>query len=219
MNNGKVFGIYGASGFGHAVMKSGVEQLKEWGIDKEALVFIDDDAKTGIAHGHRVLDYKEFLNLKEREKFVVITIANSRIRKKMAERCTLDGIKFWSVRSGISEVRHNTSIEDGAVINSFSLISNDTIIGKHFHLNLYSYVGHDCIIGDYVTFGPRVSCNGYTVVEDHAYIGTGVVMRQGSPSKPLVIGRGAVVGMGAVVTRDVPSGATVVGNPARILDR
>lgn len=62
-----------------------------------------------------------------------------------------------------------------------------------------------------------MKCNGNVVVEDYAYIGTGAVIKQGQPGQPLVIGRGAVVGMGAVVTKSVPSGATVVGNPARPL--
>ena len=71
------------------------------------------------------------------------------------------------------------------------------------------------MIGDYVTFAPSVRCNGNIVIEDHAYIGTGAVIKQGTPEKPLVIGKGAVVGMGAVVTKDVPPGVTVVGNPAK----
>lgn len=53
------------------------------------------------------------------------------------------------------------------------------------------------------------------MVFDHAYIGTGAVIKQGLPGKPLVIGWDAVVSMGAVVTKNVPPGATVVGNPAR----
>ncbi|MCU0189324.1 hypothetical protein N8H42_29090, partial [Citrobacter freundii] len=46
----------------------------------------------------------------------------------------------------------------------------------------------------------------------------GAIIKQGTPDKPLVIGKGAIVGMGAVVTKSVPAGVTVVGNPARILE-
>ena len=75
------------------------------------------------------------------------------------------------------------------------------------------------MVGDFVTLAPGVQCNGNVVIEDHAYIGAGAVIKQGQPGKPLVIGSGAMVGMGAVVTKSIPPGITVVGNPARPLQR
>jgi acetyltransferase-like isoleucine patch superfamily enzyme len=51
-----------------------------------------------------------------------------------------------------------------------------------------------------------------TVVEDRASIGSGATILSG-----VRIGSGALVGAGAVVTKDVPSQAVVVGNPAREL--
>lgn len=108
-------------------------------------------------------------------------------------------------------------IHSGAILAPFVTITSNVRIGKNFHANIYCYVAHDCVIGDFVTFAPAVRCNGNVVIEDHAYIGTGAILKQGRPDKPLVIGRGAVVGMGAVVTKDVPPGVTVVGNPARPL--
>ena len=55
---------------------------------------------------------------------------------------------------------------------------------------------------------------------DHSlHIGHGVWMGNGVNvlSGCKIIGNGAVVGAGAVVTKDVPSYAIVVGNPAKIL--
>jgi acetyltransferase-like isoleucine patch superfamily enzyme len=85
--------------------------------------------------------------------------------------------------------------------------------------NLYSYVEHDSLICDYVTFAPRVICNGNVHTEDHVYIGAGAVIKQGLPGAPLVIGRRAVIGMGAVVTKSLAPGVTVVGNPTRLMVR
>jgi acetyltransferase-like isoleucine patch superfamily enzyme len=111
------------------------------------------------------------------------------------------------------------TIGDGACLSPFVTLTSNIRIGRCFHANLYSYVEHDCVIGDFVTFAPGVKCNGNVTVDDHAYIGAGAVLKQGEPGKPLVIGRGAVVGMGAVVTKSVPPGVTVVGNPARVLEK
>jgi UDP-2-acetamido-3-amino-2,3-dideoxy-glucuronate N-acetyltransferase len=51
-----------------------------------------------------------------------------------------------------------------------------------------------------------------TLVKHRAAIGTGAVILPG-----VTIGVRAIVGAGAVVTKDVPDGAVVVGNPARLL--
>lgn len=147
---------------------------------------------------------------------VVIAIANSRVRQQIAERLKA---REGTLISPTALIGRNVEIGPGAVICDLTIVTASAVIGRHFHSNIYSYVAQDCVIGDYVTFAPRVCCNGNVHVHDHAYVGTGAVLKQGTPEKPLVIGEGAVVGMGAVVTRDVAPFTTVVGNPARPLEK
>ena len=45
----------------------------------------------------------------------------------------------------------------------------------------------------------------------NVWIGGGAILLPG-----VTIGDDAIIGAGSVVTRDVPSGATVIGNPARL---
>jgi sugar O-acyltransferase (sialic acid O-acetyltransferase NeuD family) len=179
------------------------------------LVFLDDHPSAAKVNGHRVLTYREWLSQEADGRHVAIAIAESSVRQKIAERCSGDGVQFFTVRAANAVVLDAVVIAEGAILCPFVTLTSNIRIGRHFHANLYSYVEHDCIVGDFVTFAPGVKCNGNVIVEDHAYIGAGAVIRQGRPGQPLVIGRGAVVGMGAVVTRNVPPGLTVVGNPAR----
>ena len=217
--NQVLYGVYGASGFGREVMPLAREQLQQQGSSSDQLVFIDDKPETDFLNGHKVVTYDEFMRINANERCVSLAIANSLIREKLTARCETDGLKLWSIIASNVVMMDQILLGEGAVLSPFVTVTSNVQIGKSFHANIYSYVAHDCAIGDFVTFAPGVKCNGNVVVEDHAYIGTGAVIKQGRPGRPLTIGKGSVVGMGAVVTKDVPTGVTVIGNPASILSR
>jgi sugar O-acyltransferase (sialic acid O-acetyltransferase NeuD family) len=194
---------------------------QQWSVSCEPfqLVFVDDNPPASECNGHKVLTYAEWLAQPASSRHINIAIANSAVRQKLVERCMADGVQFFEVRAANVVQLDDVQLGEGAILCPFVTLTSNIRIGKHFHANLYSYVEHDCVIGDYVTFAPGVKCNGNVLVEDHAYIGTGAIIKQGQPGQPLVIGRGALVGMGAVVTKSVPPGATVVGNPARVMNK
>ena len=215
----KLYAIYGASGCGRSLMPVARQQLVRES-DASEIVFIDDALESvADVNGHRAINYLTFLNETASEKYVQIAIANSHVREKIAQRLEMDGIQLWSIIADNVVLMDQLELDEGSALSPFVTIGSNVRIGKCFQANLYSYVEHDCVIGDFVTFAPGVKCNGNIHIHDHAYIGAGAMIKQGTPDQPLVIGAGAIVGMGAVVTKSVPPGATVVGNPARIVTK
>ena len=213
----KLYAVYGASGCGRSLMPVARQQLARES-DASEIVFIDDALESvAEVNAHRAMNYLAFLNETASEKYVQIAIANSHVREKIAQRLKMDGIQLWSIIADHVVLMDQIELAEGSALSPFVTIGSNVRIGKCFQANLYSYVEHDCVIGDFVTFAPGVKCNGNIHIHDHAYIGAGAMIKQGTPDQPLVIGVGAIVGMGAVVTKSVPAGVTVVGNPARIL--
>lgn len=211
----KLLGVYGASGCGRGVMPIVSSALR----DGEIAVFIDDGGLPSEVNGYPCVNWDSFRAIDADERSVCLAIANGKVRELLDKKCFEAGIPFFSPRSAQAIIMHEVEIGEGAILSPLVTLTSNIRVGRHFHANLYSYVEHDCVIGDFVTFAPGVKCNGNVCIEDHAYIGAGAVLRQGRPGDPLVIGEGAVIGMGAVVTKNVPAGATVVGNPARLLER
>ena len=111
-------------------------------------------------------------------------------------------------------------------ICSHCLIENDVVIGDRVTVKSGVQLWDGLRVGDDVFIGPNVTFTNdkhpksqntnfklaRTWVEAGASIGGGVTLLPG-----VHVGAGATVGAGAVVTKDVPPGATVVGNPAKIM--
>lgn len=204
-----LYGIYGASGCGRGIMPLLRAELND---SRATLVFIDDTLRSTQVNGHEVWTFKRFVEAGSGA--AALAIADTQVRAMLDRRCMEAGIRIIGTKATNIVIMDDVEIGPGALLSPFVTLTSNIRIGRCFHANLYSYVEHDCAIGNYVTFAPGVHCNGNVTIGDHAYIGSGAIIRQG-----LRIGAGATIGMGAVVTKDVPPGVTVVGNPARILER
>lgn len=207
------FGIYGAGGHGRETAPLFYQNLEP----APEVFFIDDDPQIigQKINGILVKSFSELCSEFDRSWSLVISLADPYLRKSLADKCEQAGFGFATVVADNSLIHPGNTIGLGGIFSPFTLVTKNITIGVHFHCNMYSYVAHDCVIGDYVTFAPRVSCNGRVKIEDFVYVGAGAVFRQGTPDKPLIVGKGSVVGMGSVVTKDVPPRVLVMGNPAR----
>lgn len=137
----------------------------------------------------------------------------------------------------LTEVQDDVRIGAASRIGSMTLIQRGASIGRGCTIGSHCNIC-DCTIGDRVSIQTASHITRGVVVEDDVFIGPGVVtlndkLTGGDLTYPRIccgakvgggsvilpgvtIGANAVVGAGSVVTHDVPEGATVTGNPARI---
>jgi sugar O-acyltransferase (sialic acid O-acetyltransferase NeuD family) len=212
MPDRKAVAIYGAGGFGREVAWLAEEALPRMRVS----AFIDDAAseETPAVNGIPVRSLESFTRQNPGTAFVV-AVGDSATRTRMAMRAEQAGLVPATLLHARTAMSRFVEIGAGTVICAGTILTVNIHLGRHVHINLGCTVGHDVLIEDFVTLAPGVNVSGCVRIERGAYLGSGAIVINGTPSAPLVIGAGALVGAGAVVTRDVPPGATVVGVPAR----
>ena len=140
--------------------------------------------------------------------------------RQMIRDCEIgEGTKIWNFVN-----LYGCRIGRDSMIGCFVEIQSGVVIGDRSRVQSHSFVcdmvsiGDDVFVGHGVMFindtmPPQSDRSQWraTVVEDGASIGSNATLL------PVRIGKQAVIGAGSVVTKDVPAGAIVAGNPARIL--
>ena len=115
-------------------------------------------------------------------------------------------------------------IQSGVVVGARVKIQSHTFICSGVTIGDEAFIGHGVMFindrmpratnADGVPKGARDWTCEPTVIGRRAAIGSNATILCG-----LTIGDNAMVGAGSVVTRDVPAGAVVAGNPARIVGK
>lgn len=136
-----------------------------------------------------------------------------------------------------------TQVGAGTRIWQFVVVLRGAVIGDDCNVCSHCFIENDVQIGDRVTIKSGVQLWDGTVIEDDVFIGPNVTFTNdryprskdySTPFEKTVVHKGAsigggavllpgirigeraMIGAGAVVTKNVPPGATVKGNPARL---
>jgi len=138
---------------------------------------------------------------------MLIAVGDNRTRRELARR--LKG-EFATAVHPTAIVHPSCNIRPGSVVFAGAIIQPDSTLGEHVIVNTGASIDHDCRIGAFSHLGPGVHLCGNVTLGEGALLGVAAAAVPGS-----TIGEWSVVGAGAVVTKDVESGATVVGIPAK----
>ena len=195
--------LIGASGHAKVIL----DILEKSGV--EILFLLDKDPTIKELLGYKVKLDEEYVYDNNQE--YLISIGSNLIRKNIAEKLILN--YGWGIHPSVI-LGDDVSVGQGTVLMAGSIVNSSTSIGNHCIINTSASIDHDCQLDDFVHISPNATLCGGIEVGEGSQIGAGSVV---IPN--LKIGKWVTVGSGSVVIENVPDGATVVGNPARIIKR
>jgi acetyltransferase-like isoleucine patch superfamily enzyme len=129
---------------------------------------------------------------------------------------------------------YGCEIGDDVKIGTFVEIQKGSRVGNRCKISSHTFICEGVVLEDGVFVGhgvtfindryPRATREDGTLQTEEDWICIGTTVKRGASVGSgatilcgVTIGERAIVGAGSVVTKDVPDGAVVAGNPARVL--
>lgn len=195
---------------GHA--KVVIDALLHQTFDTAHLRLVDDDPK---AWGLTVLGLKvggPLALAAELAGAFHVAIGHNISRERTASVLVQFGLVPRTILHPRASIAASSLLGDGCFVAAQAVVGPAARLGDHCIVNHGAVVDHDNTIGPCSHVAPHATLGGGVSIGARSLIGAGATVRPG-----VSIGDDCVVGAGAVVLRDVTSGTTVVGVPARRL--
>jgi sugar O-acyltransferase (sialic acid O-acetyltransferase NeuD family) len=208
--------VVGAGGFGPEIIWA-AENMNGRFPRFDILGYCDDSAekKGRNLYGYRVLGTPEEADRHwEVKPGFVCAIGNNLQRSKVVERVLKLGWQPVTIVDPSVVVAKTVRIGRGTYVGAGSVLSPQAQLGDHVIINHCCSIGHDSKLESFVQISPGGRVSGGCVLMNGAMLGSNAVLA------PYVkVGANATVGAGSFALMEVPAGATVIGNPARVVVR
>lgn len=145
---------------------------------------------------------------------VVVAIGANPVRLACARRLIAAGVELATVIHPAATVSRHAIMVAGTVAFAGAVVNPGARIGMACIINTGASVDHDCDLGDGVHISPGARLAGNVHVGEASWVGIGASIRQG-----IRLGPNTMVGAGAAVVHSSTGGITLVGVPARPLER
>lgn len=203
--------IIGAGGWGREVlaqMRSDPDYGKIWTIGG----FLDNRSQILDGYGVDVPIVGDPLtHTQKNDEAFVCAVGAPQARYSFVQPLLEQGATFITIRTN-AYVSPRVKFGRGCFLCHRVQISPDVELDEFVNIHSNSLVGHDVRIGAYAQIGAMVFVGGGARIGAFATVHPNATILPG-----IEVGEGATVGAGAVVVKDVPVGASVFGNPARIV--
>ena len=203
--------IAGAGGFGRELLQW-IKDINKVTPTWEILGFIDDNlnALDGVEIDYGVIGTIKDWVPKEDEEFA-LAFGSPELKRKIVSILKEKGAKFATIIHPTALLSEFAHYGEGFIMFPYSKLSCNSTVGEFVTL-LSTPIGHDNVIGDYTVISGGCNIVRNVKIGKDVFIAAGVAVAQ-----DVVIGDGAYLGLGSVVIKDVKQGATVFGNPARVV--
>ncbi|GGI55599.1 acetyltransferase [Oxalicibacterium solurbis] len=203
--------IIGAGGWGREVlhqMLADADHDKLWSIAG----FLDN--RSNVLDGYEVgvpILGDPLTYVPQEEDVFVCALGDPHLRYQYAQPILEKGGTFIPVCTE-SFLSNRVQLGTGCFLGHWVHSGPDVQIGDFVTIHALTVMGHDVRIGNYAHIGAQVFMGGGVQIGNFAVIHPRATILPG-----IKVGDDAVVGAGSVVLKDVPAGATVFGNPAKIV--